>query len=387
MKVVFEKEVLEAAIDDSMSCVSEKNAIPVVEGIRLRTEKNGKCSITSYDLEKGFRTEIACRIEEPGNYIINAGRLLRIIRSMPDLIVTITVDENCGVTVTSGRSRFELHAMEGQAFPNLPELSGDRGFTVEGGILKKMITQSSFAIATGNDARPMLTGAYFRIIDNLLRVVACDGNQLALREMTCQMENKNKDGSVLDLSFIVPGKTLTGLLRLVGDDDMVAIYLTRKHVIIKTDGKILFSRLIDVNYIDYERVIPKTRSAVVHFNRMDMIASLERAALVTEDRALGQAKSYLKCTFEDSVLQLHSVSVSGSVYDELPIEKTGDNVIMGLNCRYLLNALKNADTDQVEAILNGSLAPIILTPYYEKEEDKKDSRNYLYMVSPVKMKE
>lgn len=387
MRVIFEKKVLEAAVDASMSCVSEKNAIPVVEGIRLRTEKNGKCSITTYDLEKGFRTEIPCRIEEPGNYIINAGRLLRIIRSMPDLIITVEVNENCSVTVTSGRSKFELHAMEGEAFPNLPELTGDRGFTVEGAILKKMIAQSAFAIATSNDARPMLCGAYFRIIDNLLRIVTCDGNRLALREMTCELGNKNKDGSALDLSFIVPGKTVSQLLRLVGDDESVAIYLTRKHVIFKTEGRVFFSRLIDINYIDYERVIPKTRSAVARFNRMDMIASLERAALVTEDRALGQAKSYLKCTFENSLLILNSVSTSGSVYDEVPINKDGDDMVMGINCRYLLDALKNADTDLVEAVLNGPLIPMILTPYYEKDEDRKDSRNYLYMVSPVKMKE
>ncbi len=387
MRVTFDKAVLESAVDASMTCVSEKNAIPVVEGIRLRTEKNGKCSITTYDLEKGFRTEIPCRIEEPGNYIINAGKFLRIIRSMPDLIITVEVGDNCRVSVTSGRSKFELHAMEGEAFPNLPELSGNQGFTVEGGILKRMIAQSSFAIAVSSDARPMFCGAYFRIIDNLLRVVACDGNQLALREMTCELGNKNKDGAPLDLSLIVPGKTVTGLLRLVDDEEFVAIYLTRKHVIFKTEGKVFFSRLIDVPYVEYERVIPKNRDTVVRFNRTEMIASLERAALVTEDRALGQAKSYLKCSFSGDLLRLEAISVNGSIYDELNIQSEGSDVVIGLNCRYLLNALKSADTEQVEMVLNGALSPILFYPSYAKDEDRTDSRNYLYMVSPVKMRE
>lgn len=387
MRVTFDKAVLENAVDASMSCVSEKNAIPVVEGIRLRTEKNGKCSITTYDLEKGFRTEIPCRIEEPGSYIINAGKLFRIIHTMPDLTVTVKVDENCRVSVTSGRSKFELHAMEGDAFPNLPELSGDQGFTVEGGILKKMIAQSSFAIATSSDARPMFCGAFFRIIDNLLRVVTCDGNQMALREITCDLGNKNKDGSPLDLSFLVPGKTVAGLLRLVDDEEFVAIYLTRKHVIFKTEGRVFFSRLIDIPYIDYERVIPKGRTTTVKFDRAEMIASLERASLVTEDRALGHAKSYLKCSFKDNLLRFEAVSVSGSVYDELPVQKEGEDVIIALNCRFMLGALKNADTDQVEMVLNGPLSPVTFYPSYEKEEDRTDSRNYIYMVSPVKMRE
>lgn len=385
MKIIFDKEVLETAVDCAMCSVSDKNTIPIVEGIRMKTEKNGKCSITSYDLEKGFRTEIPCKIEEPGNYVINAAKFLRIIRAMPDLIITVEVNQKCGVTVTSGRSKFELHAMEGEAFPNLPELSGDRGFTVEGAVLKKMIAQTSFAIGVGSDTRPMLCGAFFRIIGNLLRIVACDGNQLAVREMTCELGNKNKDGSQLDLSFIVPGKTVGQLSRLIDDDENVAIYLARKHVIFKMQGKTFFSRLIDLAYIDYERVIPKTRSTIIHINRMEMVASLERASLVTEDKALGQAKSYVKCTFGNDLLILESVSVNGSVYDELPVEMNGEGMVMGFNCRYLLNTLKSADTEMVEAVINGPLIPVTISPYYEKPEDKKDERNFLYMVSPVKM--
>ena len=102
---------------------------------------------------------------------------------------------------------------------------------------------------------------------------------------------------------------------------------------------------------------------------------------------MGQAKSYLKCTFEDQLLKLEAVSVNGSVYDELSVEKEGEDVIIGLNCRFILNALKSADTDQVELILNGPLSPILFYPVFGQDEDRSDGRNYLYMVSPVKMRE
>jgi DNA polymerase-3 subunit beta len=399
MKIIFERSILEKAVEASLCSVSEKNTIPVVEGIRFRTEKNKKCSITTYDLEKGFRTEIECQIIEPGNYVISASKLIRIIRMMPDLYITMEVSDKCSVTVSSGRSKFELHAMEGDAFPNLPELSGDRGFAVEGKLLKKMLSQVSFAISV-SDQRPMLCGAFFTISENKMRIVCCDGNRLAVRECSCPLENRNKDGSALDLAFIVPGKTVAQLFKLIDDEETVTILLARKHVIFRLNKKVFFSRLIDYNYVDYERVIPKTRGIVVKANRMELVSSLERASLITEDRALGQAKSYVKCSFEGELLKLESVSVSGSVYDDILIEHEGEDLVMGFNCRYLLDALRGADTEKVEIVLNAPLVSIIILPVVEeekqeqKEEQEEPSKDpsqevghFLYMVSPVKMRE
>ena len=331
MIVTFEKYLLETAVEAALCCVSDKNAIPIIEGIKFCTEENGKCSITSYDLEKGFKTEIDCKIEEKGNYVINASKFYRIIKTMPDLYVRLEVNENCRVTISSGKSVFNLHAMDGEAFPILPDLNGEQGFTVKGQTIKKMIAQTAFAVAA-TDQRPMLCGEYFVINDEGMKIVACDGNRLAIRESLCEIENKNPDGSMLDLKFIVPGRTVTQLTRLILDEDTVGIYLARKHVIFYMEDKVFFSRLIDSDYIEYERVIPRNKNSVIIANRLDLISSLERAALVTEDRSLGQAKSYVKFSFEDKLLRIESVSINGSVYDEMPIEKTGEDIVIGFNC-------------------------------------------------------
>ncbi len=384
MIVTFEKYLLETAVEAALCCVSDKNAIPIIEGIKFCTEENGKCSITSYDLEKGFKTEIDCKIEEKGNYVINASKFYRIIKTMPDLYVRLEVNENCRVTISSGKSVFNLHAMDGEAFPILPDLNGEQGFTVKGQTIKKMIAQTAFAVAA-TDQRPMLCGEYFVINDEGMKIVACDGNRLAIRESLCEIENKNPDGSMLDLKFIVPGRTVTQLTRLILDEDTVGIYLARKHVIFYMEDKVFFSRLIDSDYIEYERVIPRNKNSVIIANRLDLISSLERAALVTEDRSLGQAKSYVKFSFEDKLLRIESVSINGSVYDEMPIEKTGEDIVIGFNCRYMLDAVKNADTDKIELTANGPLTSIIIKPY-KNEDEENDGNDYMYMVSPVKMK-
>lgn len=385
MRITFERQTLIDAIDRSMCAVSDRNAIPVVEGIRFKTEKNGRCSLTTYDLEKGYYTELDCRVEEAGNYVINATKLFRIVKTMPDLYVTIEVSEKCAVTVTSGRSKFELHAMQGDAFPNLPAFRGDHGFVIESEVLKRIITQTSFAVASSNESRVMLGGAYFTLNGDKMKVVSCDGNRLALREKVCKVENQNVDGSELELAFIVPGRTIGQLARLISDTETVKVILARKHVIFSLENETFFSRLIDSEYIDYERVIPKKRETVVHISRQAMISSLERASLVTEDRTPGQAKAYVKASFEDDVLRLNSVSVNGSVYDEIPTTKEGADTVVGFNCRYLLDSLRACDTDEVELVLNGQLTSIVILPVYgEKEQDAGE--NFLYMVSPVRMK-
>ncbi len=385
MKITFQKNLLEAVVNDSMCSVSDKNTIPVVEGIRFKTEGDGKCSITTYDLEKGFHALVDCDVAEGGNYVINAQKLNRIIRFMPDQFITISVTPSCNVTITSGMSKFELHAMEGESFPSLPELTGDIGFKVSGELLKKMISQVFFAIAV-TDQRPVLCGALFTITEDQLKIVACDGNRLAIREKICTLENDSKSGAPLNCSFVVPGKTLNQLMRLIDDDETVSIYLARKHVIFRMEGKLFFSRLIESEYIDYQRVIPKNKPITVKLDRVGLISSLERASLVTEDKALGQAKSYVRCAFEGNKLKISSVSVTGSVYDEIHTEKTGDDLVIGFNCRYLLDALKAADGQMVSITLNSPLMSIVINRV-EDPDKEPDGEEYLYMVCPVKMKE
>jgi len=383
MRVTFEKSVLEAAVNDSLCAVSEKNTYQTLECIRFRCKDGDSvCSLTTFDLNKGFVTEIPCRIEVGGNYLINANKLNRIIKFLPDAYVTLDINDKKIVQVISGKSKFELHALEGETFPNIPELDGERGFTVDSEILRKMIAQVFFAIAV-TDQRPMLCGAYFTVTENSLKLVSCDGNRLAIREIDCKIGNKNKDASDLNLSFIVPGKTLSQLSRLISDEEGdLAVILARKHVIFKMENRVFFSRLIEGEYIDYTRVIPKESKITATLDRMAFISSLERASLVTEDKSLGQVKTSVKFNFEGDVLKVSSESLSGSVYDEVAIEKEGSDLLIGFNCRFFLDALKSADGERIKLSMSGPLMGVVITA--AEGNDTSDGK-YLYIVSPVRL--
>jgi len=396
MKILFEKEALLSAVTPALSAVSDRSTIAAIEGILFTTVGSTSCDITTYDLEKGFRTTLDAQVYTPGSYIINANKLYRIIKMMPDSRIMFEVDDKNVVKITSGRSEFKLSVLPGEDFPNLPELNGDRGYTIEQRVLKKTISEISHAIAQ-NDQRPVLNGAYFNIANNKLKVVSCDGNRLAIRERTCEITDTKKsgEGQAAGLSFIVPGKTLSELMKLLSDtEERVMLIFGRKHIIFAFQDTVFFSRMIDGEFIDYEKVIPKSNKIKVTLNREELIDCLERASLVTDDRSMGQVRSYVKCAFEGQTLKISSNSAMSSVYEELEIQKEGDDIVIGFNCRFFLDALRAATGDMIDIYLSTPLMSIIIKENelskkerLKDENGEKDDGDYLYMVCPVKMKD
>lgn len=380
MKVSFEKNILSDAIAPLMGAVSNKNTIAAVEGILITTNGDDACTLISFDLEKGFRIKISAKVEEPGSYIINGGRLSQIVKTMPEGELKITVDNKLMVKISSGRSEFELSAMEGSDFPTMPEFKSNIKFTVSQGIFRSMITKTAFAVAQ-NETRAVLNGAFFSFSGNSIKVVACDGNRLAVREQKCEINSVTEEAP--EAKFILPGKTLNELLRLFKDDnETVTVTLTRRNAVFEMDGLLFFSRIIDGDYLDYNKFIPSSSKIHAAVETEKFIRSLERAFLVSEDRTLGQTKSYVKCTFNENILKISSVSANGRVYDEIPVNGVESDIEIGFNCRYLLEALRACGTERVLCEMNTPLSCMVIKPSDSYADDK-----FLYLVLPIRMKD
>ena len=185
------------------------------------------------------------------------------------------------------------------------------------------------------------------------------------------------------MEFIIPGKTLIELMKLLNDtDDTVSIRLTRKYVIFILNNVIFFSRLIENEYIDYKRFLPKSAKTYVTIDCESFLVALERASLVTEDKTMGQAKPTLRCNFEDDMLKLSSVSVSGKLYDEIFTQKSGDDIMIGFNCRYLLEALRSCDSEKLKLSLTSPLMGMTIEPAEPMEDG-----SFTFLVLPVKIKD
>jgi len=380
MKLIFNREALISAITPMLGSVSGKNTIASISGILFSTEGEDKCVLSAYDLEKGMRTELPCQVDEGGSYVLPATKLSQIIRTMPMDTLSIRVDESTlRTTITSGQAFFEITALRGEDFPSLPYLQGDHGFLISRKELSTMLGRTLFAVGQ-NDARTCLNGAFFRILGNTITTVGCNGNCLSLSEKTCELQITTNTAS-LDMSFIIPGKTLAEMLKLLSDsEDTVELQLTRKHVMLKTASFILFSRLIEQEYVDYNRFLPKSSRTFANVDTDDLISSLERALLVTEDKLAGQMKSPVKLIFDQTSLTVRSESIVSKVEDLIPIRLEGEGLEIGFNCRLLLDALRVAGVDKVRLSLSGPLMSMIIEPVEEQEDGR-----FLLLVLPVRL--
>ena len=380
MKIVFNKSDLCYALTPAMCAVSSKNIIPATSGVLITTEDESTVSITAYDLEKGVHVVIPANVIEKGTYVINANKLNQIVKALDNDEVEISVDEKCKTKITSGRSEFSLPALPGNDFPGIPELSGEKGFTVSQKVFRKMISRTLFATAQV-DQRPIFCGVYFEIENGNITAVSCDSFRLAYTKQNCKMENIIGDGT-LDLKFIVPGKTLIELMKFLDDSDekKVSIKLGRKHAIFDIDGLVFFTRLLEGQYIEYNRYIPKDNSIIVNVETSGLISSLERAALISEEKS--QAKNFVKCNFKDNLLMISANAVSGNVYDEVVTEKSGDDIEICFTCRYLLEALRVCDVEKIKLSMSAPLRAMVIEP----ADGQCEKETFLFVTNPTRMK-
>ena len=380
MKIVFSKQKLLDKLYPAMGTVSTKNTIPSIEGVLIETLGQNKVRLSTYDMNKGVRATLEAEdVIEEGSYIINASRLLSILKVLSGDTVTIEIDENFHAKISAGRASFSLSALRGSDFPSLPELSGSRGFALPAGVLKDMIARVLHSVAE-QDSRPMLCGAFFRIGAGQMEVISCDSYTLSRCSVLCPLRDIG-EVSVLDFSFLIPGHALNELVRILGDEEeTVSVMIARKHAIFSFRDIVFFTRMIDSEYIDYERIIPKDQTIHVTVERERLLEALERAGLIAEERIQGSGRSYVKIILDGDRMILTSTSVNGNVFDELPIEHEGDNLEIGFNCRYLINSIRAATGEKIRLDFRSPTQSVTVTPFEEEEK-----RKYFYMILPVRM--
>ena len=384
MKIIFNRTEISAAVAPLMCAVSGKSTLSTIEGILIEAKMPDTCVMTTFDLEKGVRITVEAKVLEEGSFIINAQKFSQTLRVMEGEEVTLTVDNKLVACIVSGKSSHKMSALEGKDFPNIPELTSDRSFMIGQAVVKKMMNQVSFAMGI-NDQRAVLNGTFWKIEDNSLMMVSCDSFKLAKCRKSVELVNKNTNGNDhLDYKFIVPVKTMNELNRLLCDDEdaLVQIYVTRKHIVFLIGELTFFSRLIEGEYIDYDRIVMTNHRISVKLNQRELISALERAALVTEEKLAGSVRSHVKLDVSGDLMKISAVSSAGSTYDELLIQHTGDDLLIAFNNRYLIDSIRACSMDELLLSMSSPLTSMNIEPA-NKEEDSEE----IFMLLPVRMKE
>lgn len=246
MKFTCNTQALTDAVNNVQRGVSAKATLPTLEGILLRAG-GASLYLAGYDLELGITTTIEASVVEAGEAVIPAKFLGEIVRRLPGDMLTMSVDDKQNVLIVSGRSEFTIMGLDPTEYPELPTVEDGIGLALPQNVLRSMIRQTLFAVAQTN-ARPTQTGVLFELEDGNLRLVAVDGSRLAMRNEKIDCQEK--------MSFIVPGKTLNELLKLLTDEDSpVSVAVGRRHVIFSVDGYSAISRLIDGEFLSYRKAV------------------------------------------------------------------------------------------------------------------------------------
>ena len=387
MKIIFNRSKVSAAIAPLMYTVSGKSTLNSADGILIEAKFPDVCVMTTFDLDKGIRIVIEAKVLEEGSYIINAQKFNQTLRVMSGDEISLSVDNKMVASIVSGKSSHKMSALPGSDFPSIPDLVSDRSFIVGQGIVKKMFSQVAFAMGN-NDQRAILNGTFVKITDDSITMVACDSFKLAKCQRRTELVNKNTNGKdYLEYAFIVPSKTVGDLQRLLDDDSeaVTQIYVTRKHIVFVIGEITFFSRLIDGEYIDYNRIIVTNHTIKVIEDKELLLSALERAALITEEKVAGNVRAHVKLNISEGVLRISAISAIGSTYDELNVEHEGKDIVIAFNNRFLIDSIRSCDSEKVVLTMTSALNSMNITPTENNYEE--NGVEELFMLLPVRTKD
>ena len=366
MKIQCNTKDLTNACLNIQRCVPSKAVMPHLECILLRTVGNDSLSLSGFDLELGITTLLPVQAEKTGAAVLNAKTLCDILRHLPDESVLIDCDEKNMCTIRSGNAEYTLISLSPEDYPELPAVNEARALTVRRTALREMIKQTIFAVSM-DDSKAVHRGIRFEISPGEIRLVALDGYRLAIRKDFI-------DYSAESFSFVVPSKTLAEVVKFIDDEDaFMHISVGARHILFEIGSYTLISRLLEGEVLNYRSAIPTAKSTTVRVNTRSLIECIERASIIINEKM----KIPVRFIFDEDVIRISVVTALGSANDRIAGSINGKRTEIGFNNRFILDALRSCDTDEVLIDLNGPIAPAVILP--------PEGESFLYLVLPVRL--
>lgn len=366
MKIICLKDKLTETINITLKTVSSKSTMKILECILLSVT-NDKFVMISNDMEMGVETSpIECQIERPGSVALDAKLFSDIIRKMPEGDITIDTDNNFVTVISNGKVEFKILGMDGDEFPKLPAYEKNSFISIKAAEIKNMIKRTIFSVAV-DSAKPVFKGELFETDKGYLNMVSVDGFRISFTRT--QITEK------ISVSEIVPGKALNEFVKILPDgDDEVKIYFTENQVIFELLEFTFVTRLLNGEFLRYNQsfVEDYTTKAVIKIS--EFLLSLERALLIS-----GDAKKHpVYLNFKDNILSVKSQTETGTLQDEIAVEIEGEPIEIAFNPRYLIDALKAAEDNEIEMYFTSPLSACILK--------NSENTSYKFLILPLRTK-
>ena len=367
MKFTCNQQILAKALNTVSKAVTVRTTIPILKGILIEAE-NGKIKLSASDLDMSIEKTIDAVIEEEGSLVVSAKLFSDIVRKLPNETLMIETIDGTNVLIKTAGSEFTIVGQPSDEFPDITDV-GDVISTLsfDKEILKYMIKSTYFS-ASSDDSKGVIVGVLLEMEENSFNMVALDGFRMAI----CRERIKNeKEGHI-----IIPGKTISEILKILSesedDQDVEMIVGKKKANILMKDTRISVN-LIDGEFIKYRDILPKESTTRININRQELLTGIERASLLAKEGK----NNLIKCTISGNLLTINSKSEEGTVKEDIIMEKTGEDMQIGFNSKYLSEALKAIEDEDVMLELKTSVTPCIIKPL--------EGNGYEYLVLPVRI--
>lgn len=374
MKLSCPKSNLTEVVNIVQKAVPAKSTMPILECIKLDANSDGTVKLTGNNLDLCIEYETNFNVAEGGSIALNSKIFGEIIRRLPDDEVNLTVnDENNIVTIKCGKSEFNIQGMTAEEYPAVPEVAEIYKFSMAQSLLKKMVRKSIFAVAVNDVKRPIITGALFEIDTGVLNIAATDGHRLALVKEVVNSGLENK-------KFVVPGAALREILKILNDsDDEVEIVIAQRYAMFNFGIYKMYTRLLEGEFINYHSILSAPNSIFVTVDTKLLCDSLERASLlINEDITTKSEKIPVRLNIAYDKIEVTCMTGKGKVHDIVDVDLKGDDIEIGFNYKYLLEALRVCEEEQVKLEFSHPRSPCFI-----RSIENEDS--YTYMISPIRL--
>lgn len=367
MEFVCQRDELVRGIGIVERAATSRESMEILEGIYVKA-KGDRLLLVATDLEMSIECYVPAQVKREGAAVLSSKMFGQIARKLAGDEVVYQTQDTGVAQIRSGRSEFSIHTMAEDDFPSLPEIDEEDMLSISQGALRRLIRHTSFA-AAADDSRPFLTGVFVEAEGDEIRLVATDSSRLAFRKGKLLKEtNQLRSG-------IVPVRTLTELMRILEpDEDSVAEFLiTASQAVFRMSGVQVISRVIDGQFPDYRRVFPGEQPTKIRLDRSEFLSAVERVALVAR-----RSTPVVRLSVSGESLALSSREAEvGQAYEELAVVKEGDDTQTAYQARYLIDALRAMDADEIEVGLGEGLKQGSIVPVGDED--------YLYIVMPVRV--
>lgn len=368
MKFICQKQNLIKVLNIVSKAVSVRTTIPVLKGILIKAEE-GKLTMSASDLDLSIEDSTEAEVSEEGSVIVMARLFSDIVRKLPGDEVQIETDDDNNVFIKSMNSEFKIIGMQTDEFPVINNATDESEFIeFDKSTFKEMIDKTSFA-ASIDETRGVITGVLLELSQEEIQMVAIDGFRMAINRRTMYNDKPYR--------FIIPAKILNELSKIITEteegSDKVRLYMNSKKAVFRFDEIQAELKLLDGNFIAYKDILPKESRITVICDRTLLMESIERASLLTKTGK----NNLIKMNIMQNVIEITSDSDEGNVKEEIIVDKSGDDLVIGFNAHYVLDVLKAIDDEKIKIRLNSSINPCLVEP--------AEGNDYQYLILPVRI--